>query len=303
MKLIESKVEYIPQEPGLEGIYKMIELAGRTAYKSEDKITPDSAKAFVDRMIASEHYAMLEHGTVYLCMPSDYWQDCREDFYNNSMNSYSYISEEYATDPANENIHITTNYRMLIERGWLNDLDFLCEPTEHHERRITLRFITSIGIVRELIRHRTFSFANESTRYCNYSKNKFDNEITFIEPSWFEDFSLRNLDNNGHRKDGTTDMFTSENDFIDLLIDCQNTYMAAIYAGATPQQAREVLPLCTKSELVMTGFASDWARLFELRLHESTGKVVPDMKILMQKAWKEFENYGITRDLERYIKL
>lgn len=66
MKLIESKAEYLPQENGIEGIYKMIEVAGRTAYHSQDKITTVSAKSFVDRMIKSHHYAALEHGTVYL---------------------------------------------------------------------------------------------------------------------------------------------------------------------------------------------------------------------------------------------
>ena len=70
MKLIKPSVEIIPQEPDLKGIYKMIELAGRTCYKSEDNITEDSAKAFVDRMIKSRHGAVLEHGTVYLKLPT-----------------------------------------------------------------------------------------------------------------------------------------------------------------------------------------------------------------------------------------
>ena len=68
MKLIESSVEIIPQAEGLDGIYKQCELAGRTAYKSQDKITEDSAKKFVDAMIKSNHGAVLEHGTVFcLC--------------------------------------------------------------------------------------------------------------------------------------------------------------------------------------------------------------------------------------------
>ena len=70
MKLIESKVEVIEQQPGLDGVYKQIELAGRTCYRSYDKITEDSAKGFVDRMIKSKHGAMLEHGTVYLKIPA-----------------------------------------------------------------------------------------------------------------------------------------------------------------------------------------------------------------------------------------
>ena len=81
MKLIESKAEYIPQEKGLEGIYKQIELAGRTAYHSLDKITPDSAKSFVDRMIKSKHGAALEHGTVYLKVPI-------EEYEKNYKNKY-----------------------------------------------------------------------------------------------------------------------------------------------------------------------------------------------------------------------
>ena len=68
MKLIKPSFEILEQLPGLEGMYKQIELAGRTCYKSEDKITEDSAKEFVDRMIKSGHGAMLEHGTVYLSL-------------------------------------------------------------------------------------------------------------------------------------------------------------------------------------------------------------------------------------------
>lgn len=81
MKLIESKAEYITQEKGLEGIYKQIELAGRTAYHSLDKITPDSAKSFVDRMIKSKHGAALEHGTVHLRIPI-------EEYEKNYKNKY-----------------------------------------------------------------------------------------------------------------------------------------------------------------------------------------------------------------------
>lgn len=143
MKLIKPYFEIIEQEPGLEGIYKQIELAGRTCYRSEDKITPDSAKGFVDRMIKSGHGAMLEHGTVYLKLtPSEI-----------------YIYRKYKDNPytnvnvVNSNNHypvptyyVTTNYRVLIEQGWLDDLKYLCEPTEHHERRVTVRFVCDRGV-------------------------------------------------------------------------------------------------------------------------------------------------------------
>lgn len=134
MKLIESKVEVIEQQPGLDGVYKQIELAGRTCYKSEDKITEDSAKEFVDRMIKSKHGAMLEHGTVYLKLqnPTHYL------FY--SQNKYT------KTNFVEGRYYITTNLRVLVENNWLDDLQYICEPTEHHEKRITARFTCDRGV-------------------------------------------------------------------------------------------------------------------------------------------------------------
>lgn len=378
MKLIESKAEHIPQEEGLEGVYKMIELAGRTAYHSQDKITPDSAKNFVDRMIKSKHGAALEHGAVYLMAhtiaPEDWDKktgrqtrltidDCRDDLRTNPTydwngeenwwakeaghkahvmavkyadNLYSKVKivltkRELNTEggiiltptggmPIIEKgagkvisvfntILITTNLRVLQENNWLDDLQYLCSPTEFHEKRYTMRFTCSRAIAQELTRHRVFSFLMESQRYINYSKERHGGEITYIIPSWFS-----------KAKECSYSTMIEDIEFLDLLgfegeirdraawltsgfMNGELCYFKALEAGATPQQARDVLPNATKTELIMTGFASDWARLFELRLYESTGKVAPDMKVLMQKAWKEFENYGITRDLERYIKL
>ena len=139
MKLIESKAEYISQEEGLEGLYKMIELAGRTAYHSQDKITPDSAKNFVDRMIKSHHGAALEHGTVYLNMPYDSVYE---------ENPYSKSSWD------GHNMFVSTNYRVLVEHNWLDDLQYLCSPTEFHEKRYTMRFTCSRAIAQELTRHK-----------------------------------------------------------------------------------------------------------------------------------------------------
>ena len=172
MKLIKQSFEILDQQPGLEGIYKQIERAGRTCYKSEDKITEDSAKEFVDRMIKSEHGAMLEHGTVYLEFNVKDLYIVGEDEYLNqqkklnnlinkySINKYSIVKVNQYYDTA----FITTNYRVLVENDWLDDLQYICEPTEYHEKRITVKFITDQGILREFTRHRVFSFAVESTR-------------------------------------------------------------------------------------------------------------------------------------------
>lgn len=281
MKLIESKVEYLPQGEGLNGIYKQIEIAGRTAYQSLDKITDDSAKGFVDRMIKSKHFAALEHGTVYLKVPYTDW--IRDE------HEWTYMFPEglpwASVDSDGKYCYITTNYRHIEDKVGLNTmLKYLCEPTEDFEKRYTFRFTTDIGVCRELLRHRVFSFLNESTRYCNYSKGKYGEELTFIEPSWGMDVLMRDT-------------------FLSNLSDAESHYLALIDQGWKAEQARQVLPLATKTELIMTGFASNWARLLELRLYETTGRVHPDMKLLMQKTLNEFEKYGLTRDLERYKRI
>lgn len=151
MKLIKPSFEVIPQGEGLEGIYKQIELAGRTCYKSEDKITETSAKEFVDRMIKLGHGAMLEHGTVYLAIPFEVLGD---DVHGNPMvpmEVWRYEWDKYSTYESENDFHngvayITTNLRVLVENGWLDDLKYLCEPTEHHERRYTVKFICDRGV-------------------------------------------------------------------------------------------------------------------------------------------------------------
>lgn len=117
MKLINSSFEIIEQKPGLEGIYKQIELAGRTCYKSEANITEDSAKAFVDRMIKSGHGAMLEHGAVYLYkyVKTDVSKDITARHYNKNPYSHLHIISDNSTGESH--VYITTNYRVLIEHN------------------------------------------------------------------------------------------------------------------------------------------------------------------------------------------
>ena len=264
MKLIESKVEVIDQLPGLEGVYKQVELAGRTCYKSEDKITEDSAKEFVDRMIKLGHGAMLEHGTVYLKGRAFYGKDgilevpknLFPDFFE--RNKYSIvrkIESEYMC-----NWYITTNLRVIIENNLTECLEYICEPTEIHEKRITARFTCDMGVGRELTRHSTLSFAQESTRYCNYSKSKFGAELTFICPEWYK----KTLEN-------------THAGFERFLEEAQEIYITLLDQGYTAQEARQVLPLALKTEIVVTGFESDWKHFFKLR---TSGAAHPDMRKL-----------------------
>ena len=268
MKLINPSVELITQAPGLEGVYKQVERVGRVCYKSEDKITENSSKPFVDRMIKSGHGAMLEHGTIYLFIP---WNE----YYDKKTIKYLYNKYSANNGVKGVGVYITTNLRVLVENGWLDDLKYICEPTEYHERRVTVHFVCDRGVSHEFVRHRVMSFAQESTRYCNYSKDKFDNEITFIKPCWVNmpttDSAVYDADSNGDY-------------FIQALEDAENWYLSLLKEGWTPQQARAVLPNSLKTELVVTGFTSDWNHFFDLRYRGTTGAPHPDAKQVASMA-------------------
>lgn len=284
MKLINSSFEILEQKPGLQGIYKQIELAGRTCYKSLDKITKDSAKDFVDRMINSKHYAMLEHGTVYLTVPYNSiieYADSQNPFYRDILCN-PWI--KYVIDYENDVVYISSNYRWIIENNLENWLQYLCEPTKYHEKRVTVRFTTDRGVSHEFVRHRVFSFAQESTRYCNYSKDKFGNELAFIIPSW--GYNKAAIYNGVDEFDGDY--------FEHFLRDSELSYFKLLELGWKPQQARQILPNALKTELVMTGFVSDWKHLFRLRTSfiAETGKPHPDMSNLCDPLYKEFVKRG-----------
>lgn len=264
MKLIKPSFEILDQQPGLEGIYKQIELAGRTCYKSEDKITEDSAKGFVERMVKSGHGAMLEHGTVYLFIPfsplNENYTTCHK--YGDNKYSVVKIRNEHFLIEKN-GCYITTNYRVLVENNWLDDLKFACDLTEWHERRVTVKFTCDRGVTHEFVRHRVFSFAQESTRYCNYSKDKFGNELTFIIPPWCN--ISDNPSNEEEKKIWMGEKGYFEERFMMHCLIAENHYNELIELQYKPQQARAVLPNAIKAELVMTGFVSDWKHFFFLR--------------------------------------
>ena len=280
MKLINSSFEILEQAPGIQGIKKQIELAGRTYYKSEDKITDTSCEEFVNRMVNSGHGAMLEHGTIYLNIPckldyNDYgditWIKIKsnssyEEYDENPYTKVKLVKHGWATEG---NIYITTNYRVLVENGWLDDLQYQCEPTEHHEKRITVKFICDRGVSHEFVRHRVSSFAQESTRYCNYSKDKFGNELTCILPSWEIDGSYLEFEE-------------------DLKV-LESIYFKWLKKGWKAQEARYFLPTGIKTELIMTGFISDWEHFFKLRCHSTAH---PDARALAIPLKEEFIKIG-----------
>lgn len=264
MRLIKPSFEIWEQESGLEGVYKQIERAGRVCYKSEDKIAEGTAKAFVDRMIASGHGAMLEHGTVYLMIDcSGRLLDVANKYVNNK---YS----EWTLHPDGVHYCITTNYRVLLQNGWLNDLEYQCEPTEYHEKRITVKFVCDRGVSHEFVRHRVFSFAQESTRYCNYSKGKFGYQLTCIIPSWLGleegSYSLEDVEEK-YDKCLIIDRCKNaeEASFVRALCHAEREYFDLLELNWKAQQARDVLPNSLKTELVVTGTIKQWEDFFKLR--------------------------------------
>lgn len=296
MKLCKPLFEIWEQSAGLEGVYKQIERVGRVCYKSEDKITEDSAKPFVDRMIKSGHGAMLEHGTVYLKFS---WNGGTCELCNQALPCKlldKYCINKYSIVNYNGNdIYITTNFRVLVENGWLDDLQYICEPTEFHEKRVTVHFVCDRGVSHEFVRHRVMSFAQESTRYCNYSKDKFGNELTFIIPCWLDiptghyaywDGDWCDIDKmkiqlpEGEHKDIDAFLWTLNN--------AETHYTLLINSGWKPQEARAVLPNSLKTELVVTGFVSDWNHFFDLRARGTTGAPHPQAKELAEPLMKEF---------------
>lgn len=276
MRLIKPSFEILEQKPGLDGLLQHIERCGRTCYKSEDKITEESAPKFVDMLVKRGHTAMVEHGTVYLkySITLEGSMNMANKYYFNKYSTVTIGNEPLCGGEPQEykdkfNGHtcayITTNYRVLLQNDWLDDLKYQCEPTEHHVKRITVKFTCDRGVSHEFVRHRVFSFAQESTRYCNYNKDKFGNECTFIIPSWLDYEEQQFTDKNDSSCSIRTDLSEHEY-FIDLLLEAERTYNFLVqYCGWKPQQARAVLPNSLKTELIMTGTIEQWKGFFVLR--------------------------------------
>lgn len=296
MKLIKPSFEIIEQKPRdivipadmeigprmwkdelINSVYRQIEVAGRTCYKSEDKITETSAKEFVDRMVKSGHGAMLEHGTVYLRIPDvssdgQWVYPAKGKYLGNKYSVTKSRLEGVAQNPYSV-FYVTTNYRVLVENNWLDDLQYICEPTEFHEKRVTVKFICDRGVSHEFVRHRVFSFAQESTRYCNYSKDKFGKECTFIEPCWFKEDTYY----------ATRKMYES------TLTYAEKMYFSLLDMNWKPQQARAVLPNSLKTELIMTGTIEQWEGFFKLR---DAGSAHPQAYELAHPLHEEFIKRG-----------
>lgn len=266
MKFIEPAVEYWPQETGIEGMWKQIARATRVCYQSSPRDN-ETDEEFVKRVILKPalvkgdlndlehckfdfnrmHGGCLEHGTVYLKCPPI-----------NRLLVMPFTTF-HAIDP--ETYFFTTNLRALVEHNALDMLKYWCEPTEYHDKRYTFNVITDIGVTREMNRHRTFSICEQSTRYCDFNKDKFGRELTFIRPVWGANIDL----------DNTYELIESE-------------YRLLRTQGWKPEQARQVLPLGLKTEAVYTAYVDDWKHFLVLRSSQAvSGAPHPNMKLIADK--------------------
>jgi thymidylate synthase (FAD) len=305
MKLINPSVEIIPQKPSLQGVYEQIERAARVCYKSEGLIQYDkngnstTAKEFVNKIVnVKKHRSVAEHGTVYLKVPMNIVTSALAESVWEMLNNNKWTKHD-----CNSNYYYySTNYRVLLENDALDVLEYLCEPTEFHEKRVTVRVKCPISVSREWNRHRDlcktseedsqyFSPSEQSTRYCNYSKDKFNNEIQCTIPSKCNHMIEGNSYDwelvNKYDIKQTEGFSSAEESLIKTWCYSEFQYMKMIAEGCKPEEAREVLTLCTATEVVYTGFVSDWKHFFELRTAENAHPDIRELAIKLQKQFKE----------------
>ena len=263
MKLIKQSFEFINQTDfSLVGIKKHIERCARVSYKSEDKITDTSYEKFVNMLESRGHDRPLEFGTVYLSRTSQK-EDNMEWLDKYAYNPWSKFSFGNGSTRINgelrNTIYVTTNYRVIKEHHWEDDLQYLCEPTEYHHKRYTVHMILDRGVMDEFRTHVGLSHLAESTRYVNYSKEKFGSEITFIKPCWEIKTANEVITPEG------THMSSDSLEFLTALNEAEDHYLSLLAKGWTPQQARSVLPLGIKSELISCGFEDAWENFMRRR--------------------------------------
>ena len=315
MELIRPSVEIWEQGTTLEDMWKHIARCTRVCYQSTPKENGETDEEFVKRVILRPdsstgelnfdkiHGAMLEHGTVYLYINEESLGTI--DYFNllekYQENKYSIVNENPDDIEGTNSMdsYITTNLRVIYENGWLDDLQYICAPTEHHAKRVTVSFTTNIGVTREFNRHRVNSIAEESTRYCNYHLDKFKNSITFALPSWIDinETEIQACRTAEVESDMYADMrvnmelsnnWNTIDWYLYALSTCALAYKKLIQLGWKPQQAREVLPLATKTQLIHTAFIDDWKHFFALRADGISGLPHPNAKLVAEPLKEEF---------------
>ena len=308
--------------------YQVIEKVGRTCYKSEDKITEDSAAKFVASLVKSSHDAMIEFGYIYMKITDiDFLEFFREtrphfihmvgeyavgnfrafydwykewldgkwmiamDYYDEFMDLIWCLSREYPQvyedlykqihekfEPEFDDSEKMTAADVTYPFQFFCREDFIADYKSHgnFDKYLSdllphiIMFTTDRGISHEVVRHRICSFAQESTRYCNYTKGKFGGEITVIEPT-----------------DEIKNDPESYEDWYNGNLQCEERYFKLINRGITPQSARDNLPTDLKTDIWVCAYEDEWQHILNLRKHGITGAPHPKIKELMEIAYPQ----------------
>lgn len=263
MKIIEQSVEIITESNPL----KRIELVGRVCWKSEHRITEDSAKPFVAGLIRRGHTSPLEHARVAIPIghPMFFLMKSYDHKFYGIFNRTQYGIDGFVS--VNVRDYVNCCMECLEEKFQCEDFVSDVEKLENANDYMTVKFITDIGMTRELLRHRQMSFMELSTRYVNYKDG-----IEFIKPLQYDDNSSLKLG------------------YDEYLSVVEWMYQDNIKLGAKPQEVRAILPLCTKTELYMTGMLSQWKDVFALR---ESPAAHPQMRNLMALLRNEMEKRNI----------
>ena len=280
MNLVESSTQILQQDGGsIASMIKFITKVGYTCYKTNKEITDEVAAKFVDGLIKSGHGAILEHGTVFLAIPAEKMKNEQVSRIVSNLISY-HLWTRYTEKVMNDKMYliIITNFRVIVENNLQQFMkDYWYIPTQDERKcRPTVKFITDRGVSHEAVRHRTLSYAQESTRYCNYLKEKFGASVTFIQPNW-----IKPEDQTEFEEDCTT---------------IEKIYFKWVNKGYPAQLSRYFLINGTKTELVITGFADDWQHFFDLRALDKTGPAHPDIKKLALPLYQEFLKLDIIEE-------
>ena len=281
MKLINQSFEILEQKDfTITGIKKFIERCGRVCYKSEDRITDDSYEKFVNMLESRGHDRPLEFGTVHLQMYISDFHKLRDTLCINNMWNDQWIKYHYAGNLT----YVTTNYRYylaIIKVFPSAEKDFVPQDDELYPKRYTVHFITSRGIMDEFRTHVGLSHLAESSRYCSYDKNRFGNELTFIIPNWV------NTNCPNKEQEGPS---VASIEWSTAMLDAEASYMNLIKMGCTAQEAREILPLSIKSELISCGFEDAWSNFFYRRCAKDAHPMAREIATKVRDKFKEL-NY------------
>ena len=293
MKLIKQSFEILEQKDfSLIGIKKFIERCGRVCYKSEDRITDDSYEKFVNMLEKRDHARPLEFGTVHLKMHILYFLRlknvlCINKMWNNGWIKYHYIGKL---------AYVTTNYRyyLSIIKVYPDiQKSFDTQDDKLYPRRYTVHFITSRGVMDEFRTHVGLSHLAESTRYCNYDKDRFNNEITCVIPHYCPDLIGGNsydLYTCKFELTQTEGLSEKSAKWIESMCQAEQDYMDLLNDSCTAQEARDVLPLGIKSELISCGFEDAWSNFFYRRCANDAHPMAREIAIPLQEKFKEL-NY------------